>query len=85
MRASWSRFSSGHLPPDEFETRCQQLLQQIAECEVANRPGRVEPRELKRPRHRYKLRQQARSILENNGSTTDNTARKYTNDSAIRS
>ena len=61
--AAWSRFSSSDIPPAEFETRCRQLLQQIAECEVANRPGRIEPRELKRRRHGYKLMQQPRNIL----------------------
>jgi hypothetical protein len=30
---------------------------------VANRPGRLEPRVLKRRRHRYKLMQQPRAIL----------------------
>jgi hypothetical protein len=39
------------------------LLAQIAECEVANRPGRIEPRELKRRRHGYKLMQEPRTIL----------------------
>ncbi len=31
------------------------MLEQIAGCEVANRPGRLEPRVLKRRRHGYKL------------------------------
>ena len=61
--ASWSRFSSGRLPPGEFEARCRQRWEQIAECEVANRPGRIEPRELKRRRHGDKLMQQPRAIL----------------------
>jgi hypothetical protein len=33
------------------------------QCEVANRPGRIEPRELKRRRHGYKLMQEPRDIL----------------------
>ena len=61
--ASWSRFSNGRLPPSEFEARCRQLLKQIAECEVANRPGRIEPRVLKRRRHGYQLMQQPRATL----------------------
>ena len=32
-------------------------------CEVANRPGRLEPRVLKRRRHGYKLMQKSRSQL----------------------
>jgi hypothetical protein len=61
--ASWSQFSSGQVLPEEWESRCRQLLQQISECEVANRPGRVEPRVLKRRRHAYKLMQQPRATL----------------------
>ncbi len=39
-------------------------LQRIARNEVANRPGRVEPRELKRRRHGYKLMQRPRHELQ---------------------
>ncbi len=60
---SWSLFSSGRLTPDEFAARTRQLLQQIAACEVAHRPGRIEPRVLKRRRHGYKLMQQPRHVL----------------------
>jgi hypothetical protein len=42
---------------------CLCLLAQIAHCEVANRPGRLEPRVLKRRRHGYKLMQQPRHVL----------------------
>jgi putative transposase len=38
-------------------------LQRIADNEVANRPGRVEPRVLKRRRHGYKLMQRPRQEL----------------------
>ncbi len=31
----------------KVEGSCLKLLEQIAECEVANRPGRLEPRVLK--------------------------------------
>ena len=40
-----------------------EMLSQIAACEVANRPGRLEPRVLKRRRHGYKLMQEPRSVL----------------------
>ena len=63
LLACWSCFSSGHVPPEDIEHRCRQLLKQIANCEVANRPGRVEPRVLKRRRHGDKLRQQPRATL----------------------
>jgi len=39
------------------------LLEQIAANEVANRAARVEPRVLKRRRHRYPLMQRPREKL----------------------
>ncbi|MDI9433447.1 MAG: transposase [Planctomycetota bacterium] len=39
------------------------LLAHLAAHEVANRPGRIEPRVLKRRRHRYPLMQQPRAKL----------------------
>ena len=39
------------------------LLAHLAAHEVANRPGRIEPRVLKRRRHRYPLMQQPRAQL----------------------
>lgn len=51
--------------PDQARAlaRCARMLAQIAACEVANRPGRLEPRVLKRRRHRYKLMQEPRETL----------------------
>lgn len=46
-----------------IEEHILQLLEQISACEVANRPGRLEPRVLKRRRHGYKLMQQPRRVL----------------------
>lgn len=47
--------------------RCQghakTLLWQIAQGEVAHRPGRIDPRVLKRRRHRDELRQDSRATL----------------------
>jgi hypothetical protein len=45
------------------------LLEQIASCEVANRPGRFEPRVIKRRRHRYPLMKQPRAQLRQSGAT----------------
>lgn len=59
--ASWSRLSAG--AANELEFDCRALLAQIAECQVADRPGRIEPRELKRRRHGYKLMQKPRKML----------------------
>ena len=39
------------------------LLGKIAECDVAHRPGRLEPRVLKRRRHGDKPMQQPRNVL----------------------
>lgn len=41
----------------------RQCLERIARCEVADRPGRVEPRVIKRRRHTYKLMLQPRAVL----------------------
>jgi hypothetical protein len=61
--ASWMLMSCrliGQAKRDEF---CRQLLEQIAECVVANRPGRLEPRVVKRRPKPYKLMQKPRSEL----------------------
>ena len=61
--SSWMLFSLGLIVPSKILSHCQTLLQQISQCQVANRPGRIEPRVLKRRRHRYKLMQEPRATL----------------------
>lgn len=61
--STWSPFSHGHHTPAEIESCCRTMLARIAECQVGDRPGRIEPRELKRRRHGYKLMQEPRVIL----------------------
>jgi hypothetical protein len=61
--ASWMLMSCGLLEKTKAESYCRMLLKQIAECEVANRPGRLEPRVLKRRRHGYKLMKKPRNDL----------------------
>jgi len=61
--ASWMLRSCQSLPLAQRDEHCRKLLSQIAECEVANRPGRLEPRVLKRRRHGYPLMQEPRSVL----------------------
>jgi hypothetical protein len=65
--ASWMQLSSQMIAPTRLEDYLRVMLKQIAKCEVANRPGRLEPRVLKRRRHGYKLmtkpRHQLRSEL----------------------
>jgi hypothetical protein len=61
--ASWFLFSAEAIPQHQLESHCRALLAQIAQCEVANRPGRIEPRQLKRRRHGYKLMQEPRATF----------------------
>jgi hypothetical protein len=61
--ASWTDLARGRIAPENITNHCLTMLSKIAECEVANRPGRIEPRVLKRRRHAYKLMQQPRAVL----------------------
>lgn len=63
MLASWMLFSGELLTAADWSAYCLRMLAQIASCEVANRPGRLEPRVLKRRRHGYKLMQKPRAVL----------------------
>jgi hypothetical protein len=57
------RFSADRAAGHDIRTCYETLLCHIASCEVANRPGRIEPRVLKRRRHRYPLMQEPRAVL----------------------
>ena len=61
--ASWMSLSCRQIAAERVEAHCRRLLAQIAHCQVANRPGRIEPRVLKRRRHGYKLMQEPRAVL----------------------
>jgi len=61
--ASWMQLSSGLLGKAHLDSYLSLILKQIARCEVANRPGRLEPRVLKRRRHGYPLMQKPRDVL----------------------
>ena len=61
--SSWMLLSSGLLDERSVSAHCKSLLAQIASCQVGHRPGRLEPRVLKRRRHGYKLMQQPRHVL----------------------
>lgn len=61
--ASWMLYACDLVPAEQIEERCRAKLKDIAACEVANRPGRIEPRVLKRRRHGYKLMQKPRAVL----------------------
>lgn len=45
------------------EREARELLKQLSECRVANRPGRVEPRVIKRRQNQYDLMQEPRHVL----------------------
>ena len=62
--SSWSLMSSCRLTAAEALAQSVLLLQQIAHCQVGNRPGRCEPRVLKRRRHHYPLMQKPRAVLQ---------------------
>jgi len=53
--SSWMLLSSGLIAPSRILEHCLMLLQRISECEVADRPNRIEPRVIKRRRDRYPL------------------------------
>jgi hypothetical protein len=61
--ASWMQLSGGLINEDRLDSYLFTMLRQIANCEVANRPGRLEPRVLKRRRHGYKLMMKSRAEL----------------------
>jgi hypothetical protein len=49
--------------PDASDDFIPHVLEQLASCEVANRPGRIEPRVIKRRRQGYKLMLKPRDVL----------------------
>jgi hypothetical protein len=61
--ASWMTLSMRLIEPSSLADYLLLMLKQIAACEVAHRPGRLEPRVLKRRRHGYKLMQRPRQEL----------------------
>ena len=61
--ASWMLMSCRLIDQTKIHAYRQRLLEQISECQVANRPGRIEPRLVKRRPKPYKLMQLPRSEL----------------------
>lgn len=61
--ASWMTMSCGLIATSSLEDYLRSMLKQIAKCEVANRPGRLEPRVVKRRPKPYKLMQKPRNEL----------------------
>jgi hypothetical protein len=61
--ASWMQLSTDMVKASSLRKYLLTMLFQIASCEVGNRPGRLEPRVLKRRRHGYPLMQKPRDEL----------------------
>jgi putative transposase len=61
--ASWMLMSCGLIDTGRADEYRQTLLKQISECQVANRPGRLEPRVVKRRPKPYKLMQRPKNEL----------------------
>lgn len=61
--STWMLIAVGQISQQQFAHQIEIALQQIANCEVANRPGRLEPRVLKRRPKQYDLMQKPRSVL----------------------
>lgn len=61
--SSWSLLSTCHLNAEQAHTQALLLLEQIAACRVGHRPGRCEPRVLKRRRHHYPHMKKPRTVL----------------------
>ena len=59
--ASWMQLSLGII--EDMGDYCFTMLNQIAQCQVANRPGRLEPRLVKKRPKPYKLMQKPRNEL----------------------
>ncbi len=61
--ASWMQLSGGSVPDAQLEEYLAEVIAQLADCRVAHRPGRLEPRVLRRRRHDYPLMQKPRAVL----------------------
>jgi len=59
--SSWMLFSTGSCSEPQYMYSA--MMERIAANTVANRPGRIEPRVLKRRRHRYRLMKRSRDEL----------------------
>lgn len=59
----WAVHASGLLSAMALRNVCDELLKRVAACHVGNRPGRLEPRVIKRRRHGYPLMTEPRHVL----------------------
>lgn len=63
LLSSWMILVTGMVVREAMLRLCRVLLERISQIIVANRPGRIEPRVLKRRRHRYPLMREPRAKL----------------------
>ena len=63
LLAAWMPASLGLIDAPSFNDHRLMMLLRIAECEVANRPGRLEPRVIKRRLQSYPWMQKPRNVL----------------------
>jgi hypothetical protein len=63
LLSSWMVLVTGTVVREVMLRLCRALLERISQIIVANRPGRFEPRVLKRRRHRYPLMREPRTKL----------------------
>ncbi|MCA9013167.1 MAG: transposase, partial [Planctomycetaceae bacterium] len=61
--AGWAVHASGLMSQEALRRESAELLKHIAACRVGERPGRLEPRVIKRRRHGYPLMQKPRHVL----------------------
>lgn len=61
--SSWMLISTEQLSPDSLAKHLLCVLKQVSRCEVANRPGRLEPRVVKRRPKPYGLMRKPRPVL----------------------
>jgi hypothetical protein len=59
----WKQLSRGNLSADKLTAFIERMLNGIANCRVADRPGRIEPRVVKRRPKPYKSMMKPRSVL----------------------
>lgn len=61
--AGWETHALGLMTAAALQIESRALLKRIAACRVADRPGRLEPRVIKRRRHGYSLMQKPGDVL----------------------
>lgn len=63
MLSSWMLISSASMTAEKLAEHISVVRPQLVACEVANRPGRLEPRVLKHRHKNYPLMQKSRTVL----------------------